>query len=64
MEKYELDYKVSYSAIRGIESFFPSFSLQPQSNFEPRIILSRGMTLSVVFIIKFYLVAGFQWMSL
>lgn len=53
-----------YSCQRSWDFFLPLANRNPQSNFEHRVILSKGMILLIVFIINFYIVAIFQWMSL
>ena len=52
--------EASVTAVRGAENYF--FFLYPTRSL--KLILSKEMTLLVVFIINFYLVAKFQWMLL
>ena len=53
--------EASVTAVRGAENYF-FFSLYPTRSL--KLILSKEMTLLVVFIINFYLVAKFHWMLL
>ena len=53
-------WSICYSCQRSWELFF--FSLYPTRSL--KLILSKEMTLLVVFIINFYLVAKFHWMLL